>query len=287
MIRLTAGASRAEIVPGMGGGMAGLWEGAWPVLRPWSGEERDGPFALACNLLVPFSNRISQGGFPFEGLQHSVAPNLAGEPYPIHGDGFQRIWTIGHVTDDRAELVLTTGEIGPFRYAARVTYHLRPQQLDIQLSLTNLAEVALPFGLGLHPWFPRHKETRLRFAASGFWPETGDHLPATRQAVALQNGGPWSAWAPLPPGLINTGFSSWDGTAQIDHGAAGVPVHLTARGLDTALLYSPSSAADFFCFEPVSHPVDAHNLPGQPGLVRLACGETLSASMTLKWGQGS
>ena len=286
MIRLAAGASKASIVPNMGGGMAGLWEDERPVLRPWSGNERDGPFALACNLLVPFSNRISQGGFSFEGRPHSVAPNLAGEPYPIHGDGFQRIWAVGPVNDDRAELHLTDGGIGPFRYAARVSYHLQPRKLDIRLAVTNLAETALPFGLGLHPWFPRCTETRLRFTARGFWPETADHLPATLMPVALSDGGPWSEWAPLPPDLINSGFSGWDGVAHIDQGSAGVPVHLTARGLGTALLYSPSSAAGFFCFEPVSHPVDAHNLPGQPGLVRLALGETMTASMTLNWGQG-
>ena len=51
----------------------------------------------------------------------------------------------------------------------------------------------------------------------------------------------------------------------------------------TAILFSPSSAAAFFCFEPVSHPVNAHNLPGMPGLTLLAAGETLTAEMTLDW----
>jgi aldose 1-epimerase len=44
-------------------------------------------------------------------------------------------------------------------------------------------------------------------------------------------------------------------------------------------LYSPGAKAGFFCFEPVIHPVDAHNLPEGPkanGLTILANGETLS-----------
>ena len=47
------------------------------------------------------------------------------------------------------------------------------------------------------------------------------------------------------------------------------------------ILYSPSDKADFFCFEPVTHPVDGHNLPGGPeanGLTILAPRETLSAA---------
>ena len=42
--------------------------------------------------------------------------------------------------------------------------------------------------------------------------------------------------------------------------------------LRTFILYSPGREAAFFCFEPVSHVVTAHNLPGGPeanGLVVL------------------
>ena len=51
--------------------------------------------------------------------------------------------------------------------------------------------------------------------------------------------------------------------------------------LTTFILYSPASDADFFCFEPVTHPVDAHNRPGGPeanGLTVLVPGDTLAVS---------
>ena len=51
--------------------------------------------------------------------------------------------------------------------------------------------------------------------------------------------------------------------------------------LSTYIVYSPSDKADFFCFEPVTHPVDAHNLPGGPeanGLSILAPQEAVSAT---------
>jgi aldose 1-epimerase len=283
MITLAAGAAKADIHPEIGAGLTSLWVGEKPVLRPWSGQEKDGPFALACNLLVPFSNRVSKGGFAFEGERFSVAANLPGETFPIHGDGFQRPWQTVTQTKDRALLRLGNGEIGPFQYVANVTYHLTEGSFETQLSVINTADQALPFGLGLHPWFPRDKGTRLQFHATGHWPEGPDHLPTTLAPVPFAAACPWAQPAPLPQGWINCGFSGWDGCAQIIQGDAAVSLEITSHGLGTVLLYSPSADADFFCFEPVSHPVDAHNLPGQPGLVRLAHGATLTVSMTLRW----
>ncbi len=281
MIVLASGGARAEVIPEMGGGLAGLWVAGLPVLRPWSGRVADGPFALACNLLVPFSNRISRP-FPFGGTLHPMAPNLPGEACAIHGDAFQRRWTVAAQGQDHATLALAAGEIGPFRYSAQVTYRLTPQALATRLSVTSTGPAALPFGLGLHPWFPRSADTRLAFAATGQWPETADHLPATQTPQPLKPN-PWEKPAALPDGWINMGFSGWDGQALVAQGPQAVPVRVTAAGLETAILYSPSAQADFFCFEPVSHPVDAHNLPGQPGLTVLAPGESLMGAMTLTW----
>jgi aldose 1-epimerase len=284
MITLIAGSSKADIVPQMGAGLAGLWAGERPVLRPWSGREEDGPFALGCNLLVPFSNRISGGRFSFDGQLHPVPTNVPRETYPLHGDGFQRPWETATIARDRAELHLPRGGIGPFRYDAAISYHLTSAYLETRLSVTNRGESELPFGLGLHPWFPRSGDTRVQFTATGHWPEAPDHLPATREPLPFDSGCPWQDLAPLPQGWINKGFSGWDGRAQIVQGPGATSLQMTSEGLGIAFLYSPSDAADFFCFEPVSHPVDAHNLPGQPGLVRLAPGETQTASMTLTWG---
>ena len=46
------------------------------------------------------------------------------------------------------------------------------------------------------------------------------------------------------------------------------------------IVYSPAADAGFFCFEPVSHPVDAHH--GE-GLTALEPGESMTASMRLAW----
>ena len=64
----------------------------------------------------------------------------------------------------------------------------------------------------------------------------------------------------------------------------GIAIEVSASdNLDCAMVYSPGSNADFFCFEPVCHTVDAHNQPGQPGLQVLDKGETFTMSMNISW----
>jgi aldose 1-epimerase len=241
----------------------------------------DGPFALAMNLLAPFSNRISSE-FSFSGTTHQLAPNLAGETFPIHGDAFQREWLVSAQDAASTTLTLGNGDFAPFRYDAQVTYRLTPTALQVRLRLTSRAAMTLPFGLGFHPWFPRDSDTKLLFHATGYWPEDSRHLPSATAPVSVPANLNFSDLAALPVDWINAGFAGWPGFARIAQGPEAVSVAVQSD-LSTAILYSPSSAADFFCFEPASHPVDAHNLPGMPGLTLLASGETLTAEMTLDW----
>jgi aldose 1-epimerase len=279
---LTCGAARATVVPAMGGGLAGLWHAEKPVLRPCADPAASGPFDLALNILAPFSNRIA-GGFWFEGTQHLLTTNFAGEPCPIHGDAFQRAWQIEAATTGEATLRLDQGVFGPFRYAARLVYRLSEGGLSASLALCNTSDSTLPFGFGFHPWFPRSPATRLAFAAAGHWPEGDRHLPATLAEVALPATLDFAMPRALPEGWINTGFADWTGTADILQGWDAASVRLTAQRLATVIVYSPGRKSGFFCFEPVSHPVNAHNLPGQPGLVALAPGGDIACRMTLEW----
>jgi aldose 1-epimerase len=76
-------------------------------------------------------------------------------------------------------------------------------------------------------------------------------------------------------------FRDWDGRASILWPDRKLALDIVADPpLSTYILYSPSGNADFFCFEPVTHPVDAHNLPGGPranGLIILAPSQSMSA----------
>lgn len=289
VIVLQDSGTRVGIVPELGGGVAfmeALLPGGRnvPILRPWTHREADGPFALACNVLVPFSNRISGGGFTFRDVFHPIAPNLAGEGFPIHGDGFQRAWAIERTSGEVASLTLGNGEIGPFQYGARQRFRLENGALHVEIAVTNMASRPLPFGAGFHPWFPRSAETTLRFRASGVWLEDACHLPTELVDVAARPQWDFSATRPLPDAWINNAFTGWPGAATISQPDLHVMVDIEASAnLDVAIVYSPGPDADFFCFEPVSHSVDAHNLPGRPGLKVLEQGQSLHAAMTLRW----
>jgi aldose 1-epimerase len=247
-----------------------------PLMKPTTSGQ-----AFGCQLLVPFSNRISGGGFDFGGRFHAVEPNVPGEPFPIHGDGFQRKWWVAAQSKTSAELRLDHGAIGPYRYAARVSYALDDGALVAALTIENRAPVALPYGLGFHPWFPRHAGTTLQAKAARVWLEDERHLPTGVEPVAAHSVWDFSRGAPLPQRWVNNGFDGWDGRAEIVQPEDGVVLSMAASSaLGVYILYSPASDAGFFCFEPVSHTVDAHH--GE-GLTVLEPGGTFQAELRIEW----
>jgi hypothetical protein len=74
-------------------------------------------------------------------------------------------------------------------------------------------------------------------------------------------------------------FDGWPGRARIAWPARGVALEIEAD-MDYFILYIPAGR-DLFCFEPVDHPINAHNLPGRPGLTVVAPGATLRLSIEI------
>ena len=275
-------------MPSLGGGIADMValtaDGAKPVLRRWSGREEDGPFALGCNVLVPFSNRIFGGGFSFGNRFHPLEPNLDSHPNPIHGDGFLRPWRVVSADDTNLSMALDAGAIGDYRYRARQHLVLASGVLSVSLSIANTGPEALPFGCGFHPWFPRLSGTELRFVADEVWLEPAGEEPKTKVPVATRPEFDFTRGAPLPDDLIDHAFEGWRNGALIRQPDLGIGCLVSASPeLATAIVYSPGPAAGFFCFEPVSHAVNAHNRPGFPGLRLLAPEEEFRVTMLLDW----
>ena len=307
---LDDGLSRVVVAPGAGAALVSWkWRvGAAPVplLRPGPSEpDPADPFALGSNLLLPWSNRISGGGFRFGGAFRALEPNLAGEPFPIHGDAFQRPWSV-RARDGASATLGLRGGVGPFRYAAEVDYRLEGGALAIAVRVTNEASVPLPHGGGIHPWFPRTPGTTLALgAATGVRLEDERYLPAGRAWIGDVPAWDFRGGAPLPDGWINNAFTGWDGAATLawplaellGHGARGDAGPSAAAGasrvalrlvagppLDVCVVHSPGRGARFVCVEPVSHPVDSHNDPDAPfeGLETLAPGESMAFGCRLE-----
>jgi aldose 1-epimerase len=268
-ISLADGVAEVVIVPCLGAGLAsydlvshGRRE---PLLRPCRDLSRAAPFDLANILLVPWSNRISGGGFAFGGRFHPLRPNLAHEPMPIHGNGFSSAWNTVEASAVSACFALDSDGPGPFKFIAVVRYSLAQGALRVALKVTNRGPDTLPFGLGLHPWFPRTPGTTLQARAAVVTLEDLFHLPNGQIAVTSREDWNFSAHRRLPDRWINNDFSPWDGHAEIIWSDRGLGLSIEAEGaLSAYILYSPASDADFFCFEPVTHLVDAHNRAGGP-----------------------
>jgi aldose 1-epimerase len=268
-ISLADGVAEVVIVPSLGAGLAsydlvshGRRE---PLMRPCRDLSRATPFDLANILLVPWSNRISGGGFAFGGRFYPIQPNLADEPMPIHGNGFSSAWERVEESAVSAFLTFNSDGPGPFKFVAAVRYSLEQGALRVALKVTNRGPDTLPFGLGLHPWFPRTPGTTLQARAAVVTLEDRLHLPNGRIAVASREDWNFSTHRRIPYRWINNDFSPWNGHAEIIWSELGVRLSIEAEGaLSAYILFSPASAADFFCFEPVTHLVDAHNRPGGP-----------------------
>jgi len=286
VLTLFDGVAEAIVVPELGAGLASYDliegdDGRIPMFRPRRDLRGAGPFDLANNLLLPWSNRISGGGFRFGGTFHPIAPNLEGETYPIHGNGFSNAWTVEFAAPVCAELSLTSHGPGPFHYEARAFYGLQAGALTMRLTIANLAAKPLPFGLGFHPWIMRDADTQLKAKAEWVVLETSDHLPSSKARVSSYPHWNFNEGRGLPSEWINNAFLGWDGRADIVWRDRKLALAIEADPpLEVYIVYSPSAKADFFCFEPVTHSVDAHNLSGGPqanGLVILEPHASLSA----------
>ena len=287
-LRLHNGALEAAVLPAVGGGLSALnWNGAGgavPLMRSLAaGVNRPDPNQLACYPLVPWSNRIGLGRFNFDGRAFAVAPNYPSEPHPIHGDGWLSAWNVLDHNASSVALGLDKSAGSPFAYVAGMSYSLQPDTLEIELWAENRAAVRMPFGLGLHPWFERTDGVRLQALAQGMWAAGPDVLPTTHDLPPRDAN--FEQLAPLPQRLIDNCFSGWNGVAQIHWQDRGVGLRIeSSPRLPYYVLYCPTHKP-VFCFEPVTHPIDAFNLP-EPftlaGLTPLAPGERTSIRVTFR-----
>jgi aldose 1-epimerase len=272
---------RIDLAPALGGGMTRFeWHGdggaPTPIFRgcPSANADTD-PNALACYPLLPYSNRIGGARFEFDGREVNVPRNRAAEPLPIHGDGWLRAWRVVERGDTHATLSLERERAKPHAYRARLSYALDDATLIVTLAVENAGREPLPFGLGLHPFLPRDADTKLSAAAGGLWLPDADWLPVRH--VPAPPAWTFGVAYPLPDALVNHAFTQWSGRACVVWPRKRLSVTIAADA-DYYVLYTPPGE-DFFCFEPVDHPINAVNLPGgagEHGMTVLAPGESLA-----------
>lgn len=289
ILRLEAGRLSLGLLPALGGAIAWLdWQrgsGApVPLLRRADAAAiaSGDPSRLACFPLVPFANRIAGSRFTFGGCEHHLPINRPPNPMAIHGSSFQAPWEVAEHGAGMARLVHRhRAAHAPFRYRAEQVFSLGEDGLRIALSVTHEGDAPMPYGIGLHPWFPRPPGTRLRLGAGLMLPPDADLLP-THPVPApppLAAGVAAEALAPFDACL-----AGWDGQATITWPDLGCGVAVAAGGaFGNAHLFVPPDRL-VLCVEPVSHVPNVHNRPDLNRLGSLAVlepGHSLRGEVTL------
>lgn len=268
MLQIKNAAISVQILAEVGGGIAGFdWHGRGepiPLMRryepsPGLPEHRTDPKQLSCFPLVPWSNRIAEGGFQVGDRWITLPLNRDDEPWPIHGSGWQRAWQVDSHTECELQLSLKKLSAMAYCYNATLHYVLLDDALQIELAVTNTGSATMPFGLGLHPFFPRHGNVRLLAPAPRVWLNDG-RTPLPTECAAVPSGWDFRTERALPGQGLDNVFQAWTGEAVIHWPASQLGLRISAEA-DAFVLYTPTSH-DFFCFEPVDHPINAVHLPG-------------------------
>jgi aldose 1-epimerase len=279
-LRIETDDAIVDVLPQLGGGVATFdlkrGEERLPVFRRWTGES-DSPRTFACIAMVPWWARISGGGITLDGTFYPIAPNDPEDAYPLHGDGWRSRWEVMEHAADRAVLSLRSQAVPPFDYEATLVYSLAGPALTIELSIRNCADRPLPYGMGLHPWFPRTPDVTLQAKADGTWLEQPPELPKKAAPDPLPPQWDFGRARTLPPEFVDNSFSGWDGFGRIEWPGDRYAVTVEADpNVKIWHFYSLGAQCPIFCFEQVTTVIDAINIPGSPeekGLRVLAPGE--------------
>ena len=260
IVSLTSGADRLDVIPSLGGSIGGWYVDGQAMLRaasPASIAAGD-PYGMASFPLVPYSNRIGNGTFEWDGRVISLARNFFPEPHSIHGVGFELPWTVRSQAAGKIVMHLMHRPSAgwPWPFEAEQTISMSAGLLNLELRALNLADRPVPLAFGHHPYFPRAGAS-LQFTAQGVWLMSDDGLPSL--LVKPFDKFDYSSRMPVARGDIDHCFTDWDGTATISWHDRPRALKITASGeLSTAVVCIRSNL-DGFCFEPVAHATDALN----------------------------
>lgn len=106
------------------------------------------------SILAPWPNRIRDGHFRFDGIDHQLELTEPASNNAIHGFVRRLEWDLVSASDDRIELSVDVGLHKGWPYPLRltVTYGLDSNGLTVEYRAVNTGSIDAPFGLGAHPY---------------------------------------------------------------------------------------------------------------------------------------
>jgi aldose 1-epimerase len=148
---ISHGEQRVTVVE-VGGGLRVYQVGDRPVLDPYPPQAIcDGAHGA---VLIPWPNRLADGRYSFDGVEHEVALTEPKRHNAIHGFLRWRPWRAATREPDRLEMQTCIFPLDgyPFTLDVSVAYELSDAGLTVSTSATNIGEGACPYGAGHHPY---------------------------------------------------------------------------------------------------------------------------------------
>ncbi|MFG1791066.1 aldose 1-epimerase family protein [Nocardia sp. NPDC049149] len=145
------GALRAVVVE-VGGGIREFRVGERDVLEPYAvGAMSDGGRGAA---LIPWPNRLADGTYRFDGVEHQLPVTEPAQHTAIHGLLRWRPWRATDLRQDEVTMrtTLHPRKGFPFYLDIAIRYALSDAGLTVTTTATNLGDTAAPYGCGHHPY---------------------------------------------------------------------------------------------------------------------------------------
>ena len=126
--------------------------GGQELLASFSAGEYDAAFAG--RVLVPWPNRVRDGRYAFDGVEHRLELSEPERGNALHGLVLQSRWRGVRTSARRVSLsyALAPRPGYPFELALAVSYELASGGVVMTLHATNVGAERAPFGAGLHPY---------------------------------------------------------------------------------------------------------------------------------------
>ncbi|MEM9439173.1 MAG: aldose 1-epimerase [Pseudomonadota bacterium] len=230
--------------------------------------------------LVPYSNRIAEGRFTYNGRTYQLPLNMPPEPHAIHGDGWQGHWSIEETTSSDVVLAFESKN-SPIGHRSHQIFRLDDKGLLVTLEITNTGAHALPFGFGHHPYFPKSEGLTLETAVSGVWMPDERMIPKDR--VSLPDAWNFNQPKRLAALELDNCFTEFMGLATMRWPETNLTLTIDTDPIFGHLVVFVPPGKDFVCVEPVSNVNDGvHQLVNgrvDTGLKVLQPGESLMGSM--------
>jgi len=240
--------------------------------------------------MIPYSNRVRDGAFTFDGQRHQL-----GRPdkHAIHGALRTLPWEVEFLSATRAlcrfdSRTAAVAPDWPWPIESSIDHVLADDRLTSEIALTNRGDTPMPAGLGWHPYFVRDLDgggPLLSVPVDAVYPDAdGDALP-DGAPVPLPDVLDFRAERALDPQQhIDCCLAGLSGRVQVRWPSAGVSMSVQASPVCSHLvLFNPD--APHFAVEPVSNANDGFNLHAagiDAGVQVLEPGDTLRATMTLE-----